>query len=270
MPPVKENKKVLVAGGGVGGMQAAITAAKRGHRVVLCEKGPRLGGVLLCEEQVPFKKHLKEYLERQAMLCERNGVEVRLNTAVTPEYALSEKPDVIIAATGARPVKPPVEGIDGPNVYAAEEVYVDPEKAGQRVVVLGAGLVGIEIGLFLRGLGREVTLVEIMDHPNLDFGSMHTLAVNKELREKNVPIRLSTRATRIRPEGVEIQGPEGAGFLPADTVIYAAGMRPEREAALALSQCAPEFTMLGDCQTPKNIMAATQPAETAAMLIGVR
>ena len=270
MPPVKEKKKVLIAGGGVGGMQAAITAARRGHQVVLCEKGPRLGGVLLCEEQVPFKKHLKEYLERQAMLCERNGVEVRLNTAVTPEYALSEEPDVIVAATGARPVKPPVEGIDGPTVFAAEEIYVAPEKAGQKVVILGAGLVGIEIGLFLRSLGREVTLVEIMDHPNLDFGSMHTLAVNKELRLNNVPIRLSTKATKIRADGVEIEGPEGNGFLPADTVIYAAGMRPERESAIALSQCAPEFIMLGDCQSPKNIIAATQPAETAAMLIGTK
>ena len=270
MLPVKQQKTVLVAGGGVGGMEAALTAARRGHRVILCEKGDKLGGVLLCEDRVPFKKHLKEYLERQAMLCARAGVEIRLNTAVTPEYALAQKADVLIAALGARPVKPPVEGIDGANVYAAETVYVDPAKAGKKTVILGAGLVGIEIALFLTGLGKEVTLVEIMDHPNMDFHSMHTLAVNKELREKQIPLRLSTRATRIRPDGVEIEGPEGPGFLEADTVIYAAGMRALRDEAIALSQCAPEFIMLGDCQIPKNIIAATQPAHTAAMLLGTR
>ena len=270
MPPVKEKKTVLVAGGGVGGMEAALTAAKRGHKVVLCEKGPKLGGVLLCEDKVPFKSHLKEYLERQAMLCERYGVEIRLNTAVTPEYALAQKPDVLVAALGARPVKPPVEGIDGANVFAAEEVYADPARAGRRVVVLGAGMVGIEMAIFLAMQGREVTLVEIMGQPNLENAAMHAMAVMKELRERKIPLRLNTKATRIRPDGAEIEGPEGAGFLPADTVIYAAGMRALRDEAVALSECAPEFIMLGDCAQPKNIIAATQPAHTAAMLIGVR
>ena len=270
MPPVKEKKTVLVAGGGVGGMEAALTAARRGHKVILCEKGPKLGGVLLCEDKVPFKTHLKEYLERQAMLCERAGVEIRLNTTVTPEYAIAQKADVLIAALGARPVKPPVEGIDGPGVFAAEEVYVNPAKAGKRVVVLGAGLVGIEIAIFLADMGRQVTLVEIMDRPNLENAAMHAMAVMKEMRLKNIPMRLRTKATKIRPDGVEIEGPEGKGFLEADTVIYAAGMRAQRDEAIALSQCAPEFIMLGDCQTPKNIIAATQPAHTAAMLIGTK
>ncbi|MCR4770671.1 MAG: FAD-dependent oxidoreductase [Oscillospiraceae bacterium] len=270
MPPVKEKKTVLVAGGGVGGMEAALTAARRGHRVILCEKGPKLGGVLLCEDKVPFKKHLKEYLERQAMLCAREGVEIRLNTEVTPRYALAEKPDVLIAALGARPVMPPVEGIDGANVFAAEEVYADPAKAGKKTVVLGAGLVGLEIALFLTDLGVDVTVTEIAAFPNMGFGSMHTLAVNKELRERNIPVRLSTKTTRIRSDGAEIEDANGAGFIPADTVIVAAGMRALRDEAAALAQCAPEFVMLGDCRTPKNIIAATQPAHTAAMLIGAR
>ncbi len=295
LPPVAVKKKVLVVGGGVGGMQAALTAARRGHSVVLCEKEPKLGGVLLCEEKVPFKAHLKEYLERQAMLCARAGVEIRLNTEVTPEYAIAQKADVIIAALGARPVKPPVKGIDGSNVYAAETVYVNPELAGQKVVILGAGLVGIEIGLFLAGMGKEVTLVEIMDRPNLDPGSMHTLAVNRELKARNVALRLKTKATEIRADGVAVEsvesaggglagavmyaggmkpetagteGPAGADFIPADTVIYAAGMRPEQAPAIALSQCAPEFHMLGDCVVSKNIISATQPADTIARLIG--
>ncbi|MBO4331345.1 MAG: FAD-dependent oxidoreductase, partial [Oscillospiraceae bacterium] len=270
MPPVKEKKTVLVAGGGVGGMEAALTAAKRGHRVILCEKGPELGGVLRCEDKVPFKKHLKEYLERQAMLCARCGAEIRLNTAVTPQYVLAEKPDVLIAALGARPVMPEVDGIDSANVFTAEEIYSEPSKAGKRTVILGAGLVGLEMALFLTDLGTDVTVTEIAAFPNMGFGSMHTLAVNKELRARSIPIRLSTRAVKIRPDGVETEDNNGAGFLPADTVIVAAGMRALRDEAVALSGCAPEFIMLGDCKTPKNIIAATQPAHTAAMLIGTK
>ena len=270
MPPVKEKKTVLVAGGGVGGMEAALTAARRGHRVILCEKGEKLGGILRCEERVPFKQHLKEYLERQELLCTRAGVEVRRNTEVTPAYVLAEKPDVLIAALGARAVKPPVPGIDGETVLSAEEAYLHPEKVGQRAVILGAGLVGIESAIYLAGLGKEPSLVEIADHPNLENAAMHALAVMKELRERKIPLMLNTRATAIRPDGVELEGPEGAGFLAADTVIYAAGLRPLQEETAALSECAPEFIMLGDCVSPKNIIAATQSAHTAAMLIGTR
>lgn len=126
------------------------------------------------------------------------------------------------------------------------------------------------MAIFLAQQGREATLVEILDRPNLENAAMHAMAVMKELRQRKIPMRLNTRATKIRPDGVEIEGPEGKGFLEADTVIYAAGMRAQRDEAIALSQCAPEFVMLGDCQTPKNIIAATQTAHTAAMLIGTR
>lgn len=134
--PPRYKRKVLVVGGGIGGMQAALTAAERGHEVILCEKGPRLGGVLLCEEKIPFKAKLAEYLERQALRISRAPIEVRLQTKVTPAYARAIGPDAIIAALGARPVCPPISGIDRENVICAEEIYYDPEKAGKRVVIM--------------------------------------------------------------------------------------------------------------------------------------
>ena len=88
--------------------------------------------------------------------------------------------------------------------------------------------------------------------------------------DRRIVLLMNTKATKIRSDGIEIEGPEGTAFLPADTVIYAAGLQPLREEAIALSECAKEFVMLGDCTSPKNIIAATQAAHTAAMLIGTR
>ena len=131
-------KKVLVAGGGAGGMEAAIQAAKMGHTVTLCEKTDRLGGVLNCEEKVPFKKNLGRYLRRQERLLEVNGVTVKLNTPVTPALAEELKPDVIIASLGARPVVPPIPGIE--KALLAEDVLMNVESVkGRRPGGPGAG-----------------------------------------------------------------------------------------------------------------------------------
>ena len=266
--PAAEKKTVLVAGGGVGGMQAALTAAKRGHRVILCERGDRLGGVLLCEEKVPFKKHLGEYLAQQAERVRAAGVDVRLGTEVTPELAKSIAPDAIIAALGARAAVPPIPGIDGENVLAAEAVYRAPEKAGQRLVILGGGLVGCELAIFMAGLGRNVTLLEMA--PKLNFGEnlLHGKAIGLELERLKVDVRLNTKVTRVAPDGVEGQGADGAAFFPADTVVCALGRKPLRDEAAAPALCAPEFHVLGDCVTPATIWQATTAAHYAAMDVG--
>ncbi len=271
--PPRVIKKVLVAGGGVGGMQAALTAARQGHEVILCEKSGRLGGILLCEEKVPFKKHLREYLSRQALLCERAGVDIRLNTEVTPALALSLKPDVIIAALGARPVKPPVKGIDNFNVIGAEELYYHPEKAGKRIAILGGGLVGLELGIYMQGRGHDITVIEVLDRLNTQQFSMHTLALNDMLARLPIDVKLSTRALEITDRGLRAEGPCAKGkkeeyFIEADTIVYATGMKPLMNEGIALSMCAKEFYQIGDCVVPENIMAATQPAYTIARDLG--
>ena len=287
--PPREKKRVLVAGGGVGGMQAALTLSFRGHEVILCEKSGRLGGILRCEGNIPFKKPLENYLDLQERRIARAGIEVRLNTAVTPALAADLRPDVIIAALGARPVKPPVKNIDAENVVGAEEVYYHPEKAGQKCVILGGGLVGLELGVFLAEYkGREVDVVEMlpttlasdpggggtsrrMDHVGLAAGDalVQGVALRVKLAQlPNLRVHTSTRALEVTGTGLRVSGPEGETELPADTVIYAAGQRPLREDALALRDCAPEFYMLGDCVAPKNIVAATQAAFQLARDIG--
>jgi len=261
-------KKVLVVGGGIGGMQAALTAAADGHQVVLCEKSDRLGGHIRCEHQVPFKKHLAEYLDQQEAKIAQSSIELRLNTAVTPEYAKAEKADVIIAALGARPIKPRIEGIDGSNVLSADDAYITPDRVGNHAVILGGGLVGLELAIYLKSLGKSVTVVEMAPGYSRGSNSLHGWAVEIKLQEENIHPIYSAKAERIDDTGVWCSRPDGPIHLEADTVIYAIGQRSLTEDTIALYDCAPEFYPLGDCVQPRNIADATSAAYSIAKDIG--
>jgi pyruvate/2-oxoglutarate dehydrogenase complex dihydrolipoamide dehydrogenase (E3) component len=196
------------------------------------------------------------------------GVDVRGNTPVTPELAAELRPGGIIAALGARPGKPPIPGVDGANVMGAEYAYLHAAETGRQVLILGGGLVGIELGIFLAALGREITLVEMQPQLNDGGNMVHMNSLRLQIAEKKLRVCLSTRAKEIRADGVLAETAGEELFLPADTVIYAVGQRPLSEEALALNACAPEFYAVGDCLGAKNILAATAAAYQAALDAG--
>lgn len=285
----KYRKKILIAGGGMGGMQAAITAAEQGHEVILCEKNDRLGGALLCEERVPFKEKLDQYIRLQTRLIERKpNIELRLNTEVTKALAEEIAPEVIIAALGASPIIPKIPGIDRPNVFSAQEIYCRPEKAGEHVVLLGGGLVGLELAIYLSMLGRTCTVLEMMPRLNDGGNNLHGLAISTELEKYGIHVSISTKAEEITEEGVlcsftgeegapgsmfgmpkyQADGTEGTRLYQADTVIYSVGQRPLREECNELRGCAPEFYQIGDCVVPRNIWEATSAGHYTARDIG--
>ncbi len=287
--PPKVKKKVLIAGGGIAGMEAAITAADQGHEIILCEKNDRLGGTLVCEEKVPFKEKLDKYIKQQIdWIGRRPNIDVRLNTPVTPKLAEQIGPDVIIGALGARPIKPNIPGIDRPNVFSAEEVYADPDKAGDNVVIIGGGLAGMELAIYLSMLGRKCTIVELASHLNDGGNNLHGLAISTELKRYDIHISVSTKAEEITDEGLicsftgeeptgafmfgipafTADAAEGTKLYDADTVVYSVGQQPLREECDAIRNCAPEFYQVGDCLTPKNIWEAMNPAHYIARDLG--
>ena len=263
-----ENKMVLVVGGGMAGMTAALTAWKRGHKVILCEKADRLGGVLLCEHEVPFKRRLAAYIDQTVRQIERSGIEVHLNTEVTPELARRIGADAIIAALGSSQAEPPVEGIDGPGVVRSEQAFAVPDKLGERVVILGCGLVGAELGIYLSSLGKKVEIVELAGAVNLGTNHLCGTAIELEFQKYGIAPHFHTSVKQIMPNGVICEGTKGSFTLEADHVVNAAGRTPHRAEAVALNLCAPTFCQVGDCLTVSSIGEANRLAFSAAMDIG--
>jgi pyruvate/2-oxoglutarate dehydrogenase complex dihydrolipoamide dehydrogenase (E3) component len=255
-------------------MQAALTAAERGHEVILCEKTDKLGGVLNCEASVSFKRKLHLYLEKQALLVSRSTVDVRLDTEVTPELILELKPDAVIAALRARAVVPDIPGIRNKNVFGAEQAYANPDLAGHGVVILGGGLAGVELAVYLSELGREVTIVELQDKLNYTGARHHGFVLDMKIRELGIKVLTGTQAVAINARGVAVRScrEQAERLIPADTVIYAVGLKPEREKADALRACALslpcQFHQIGDCLAPKNILEANQAGYHIARDIG--
>lgn len=265
--PAKK-QKVLVVGGGIAGMQAALTAEKNGHEVILCEKSDRLGGHIRCEEKVPFKKHLEEYLNQQEKKVYKAAIDVRLNTEVTPEYAKAIGADAVVAALGAVPIKPRIPGIEGKNVLAADDVYVNPDLAGNSAVILGGGLVGLELAIYLHSLGKTVNVIEMADDFNRSSNMLHVNAVEIKMKEENILPTFSAKATKIDDAGVWCETKDGDKYFSADSVIYAVGQKALSEEAMALYDSATYFFPIGDCVLPRNIAEANLAGMSVAEDIG--
>ena len=263
--PAYKSKKVLVVGAGVAGLKAAITAAQRGHKVVLCEKSDKVGGILKSEQAIPFKYEMYQLglsFEKQAI---EEGVEIRLNTLVTPEYVAAEKPDAVILAVGSTPIVPQLPGIDGDNVVVVNDYYMQKEKVQDSVVVLGGGLAGCECAVHLGMEGKQVHLVEMRDILAADCNIRHKPILMKQV-EKYATSHLGHTGLRITNEGVVCKAPDGNEVLiPGKTVICAVGQRANRADVDALRFSAPFVREVGDCVRPANITKAVYEGYHAAL-----
>ena len=254
--PAPVKKKVLVAGGGPGGLYAAWTAARRGHQVILCEKEDTLGGILKSEQALPFKHEMYELSLTYAKFCRDAGVEIRLNTEVTKEYAERENADALIIAVGSSPLVPPIPGLDGENVVIVNNYYKEKDKVGDEVVVMGGGLAGCECAIHLGMEGKKVRLVEMRDVLAPDANVRHRPLLLKEI-DKYVTVHTGHRALRVTSEGVVCADKDNNEVLvPGASVICALGQRSRTDVVNELLDAAPFVRVIGDASRVSTITNA--------------
>lgn len=256
--PPKKLKKVLVAGGGVGGMQAAVSAADRGHTVILCESSDKLGGAVLNEKHVDFKKNFYHFAHTYlpAQVAKNPNIELRMNTKVTPELVAEIQPDALICAIGATPIKPPFEGIDDNRVIFANDLHRDDLEIGERVVIIGGGLVGTESAIDFRNKGKKVTILEMKDDFASDANMFHKMGLNIQVRN-GIDMRTGVKVLKITEEGVVAADKDNNEMVfPADTILCAVGMRSRSDEVEALRDTVIDFIPLGDCYRPGQAVAA--------------
>ena len=263
--PAPVRKKVLVAGGGPGGLYAAYTAARRGHQVILCEKQAEVGGILKSERALPFKYDMYRLAGTYKLLAERAGVEIRLNTPVDAAYVEKEAPDALIIAVGSMPLVPPIPGLNGDNVIIVNDYYKHEDEVGDDVVVFGGGLAGCEIAVHLGMLGKKVHIVEMRDTLAPDANVRHRPLLLKEI-DKSVTVHTGCKGNAVTKEGILCEDPDGNEVLiPGSTVICALGQRPRTADVRALYDSAPFVRVIGDASRVSTITNAVYWGYHAAL-----
>jgi NADPH-dependent 2,4-dienoyl-CoA reductase/sulfur reductase-like enzyme len=265
--PAKPAKRILVIGGGPAGMEAARTAALRGHHVTLCEKETRLGGEMNIAALPPHKDEINtfvDYLQRQ---MERLGVEVRLGLEVTTQTLEELAPDVLIVATGAVPCIPEIEGVTQDSVVTARDVLMGNCEVGPRVAVIGGGQVGCETAEFLADRGVRVDIVEMLDciAPDMSFWSREVLL--RRLVRCGVDMLTQAKITGIKGKTVVFDRGGIEGRLPnVDSVVLAMGYVSRNNASFKdwAKTRGVKYYLVGDCVTPRDIMHAVHDGFEAA------
>jgi 2,4-dienoyl-CoA reductase-like NADH-dependent reductase (Old Yellow Enzyme family)/thioredoxin reductase len=263
------SKKVTVIGGGPAGMEAARVAALRGHKVILYEKAKELGGQLLLAEVPPHKQTITDlvrYLERQMRV---QGVEVHLKTEGTANIVEKNSPEAAVVALGASPSLPDIPGISGENVVLAWDVLAGKVKVGQKVVVVGGELVGCEVAVMLAEAGKQVTVTTLEDGL-LTFGAhpQRSALVYSLCDQHKVPVLSVAEYKEITSRSVLLVDKEGSErVLEADTVVIAAGTRPNNGLIEDLKRMVPEVYSAGDCVETRSILEAMREGYLAGLSI---
>ena len=264
--PAAQKKKVLIAGGGPGGLQAALTAARRGHTVILCEKNNELGGILVGEKAIPFKYEMYKLGVTLGKLCEDAGVDIRLNTPVDQAYAESIQADVIIIACGSRPLLPPIKGIDGDTVVVVNDYHLKQQQITEEVIVLGGGLAGCEMAIHFARENRLVKLIEMRNELAPDANIRHRPLLLAEIDKAGIEVCLNHRAIEILESGVRCLDQQGNEVLiSGSSVLCALGQQSRRDIVDELWDCAPLVASIGDCEKVSNITTAVYQGHHAAM-----
>ncbi|MFH1974840.1 MAG: FAD-dependent oxidoreductase [Pseudomonadota bacterium] len=278
--PVSKKKKVLVIGGGPGGMSCARYAKLRGHDVILCEKEAELGGLVRYSQKGEGREEWEEVTHYYSREIKKLGVEIRMGEAVDVEKVKSISPDAVVVAIGSTPKIPIIKGIKKANGQLADNVITvldvlgDKKEIGNSVVIVGGTHFGIQAAFYLLGQGKKVTIIESLQELNqdLDGSLVWNGFLMPKLENSEIKILKGTYVQEILPEGV-LCGPSGMTpyasdvgpligtdaetKIPCDTVVVGAGREPLKNLYQELRGVVPEIYEIGDCVKPRWTYSAT-------------
>lgn len=271
--PAAKQKKVLVIGGGPGGLEAARVSALRGHKVMLWEKASKLGGQINLAAIPPMKQELSKWIIYLSTQVKKAQVKVELNKEATPELIEKEKPDVVIVATGGKPLTPAIPGVEGKKVVTANEVLEGKLAISRgKVLIIGGGMAGCEIADMLADTGYNqttgsvpVTIVEMLADIGLDVIPQTRMLLLPRLREKGVEVITSATVREFLEDGVIIikDGQEET-IRGMDFIILACGTESVDELSAKIRDKVPEVYVIGDAKAPRKALEAIAEAAEIA------
>ena len=264
-PRTSSPKRVLVAGAGPGGLEAARTAALRGHNVILYEKEGYLGGQVKIASIPPSKAIYQEVAHSRIRALKELGVDMHCGQALTADMVSEIRPDVLIIATGSEPAIPNIPGINSKKVMSARKALIC-EEAGPCVLVIGGGLVGCETADYLAGKGMAVTIVEMLKHTARDIGPAARFFLRQRLKVKQVLILTQSTVLSIDDDFATVSTPGGEQRLgPFDIIVMATGAAPVNALEDLVKGSVPEVHVIGDARKPGKILAAVEQGADIAL-----
>lgn len=264
-------KDVLIVGGGIAGLEAADALQIRGHHPILCEATDKLGGQLVLAGTAPRKDDFAYAAKMAIQNAYDTGIDVRLNTTVTPEMIQKMKPGAVIFSNGSSPITPRIPGADHVMVMNSHEYLANPVTGAKEAVVIGGGLVGIEVAELLVSNGaKKVSVVEMKDSILSEMVGARQICTKEELSKEPIDVMLSTTCKEIRENKVIVEANGQEKVLPADCVIMAIGSKPLNidDMKAACEELEIPYYVVGDAlKAPRLAMDAIREAYEAARVI---
>ena len=269
--PAEVSKRVVVIGGGPGGLYAAWMCAKRGHQVTLLEKSEELGGHLLVASYPPAKGEIAPAIRSLIVRCRQAGVDIHTGTAATPELIQQLAPEAAIVATGSTPLVLPIPGLADCGYINAEDMLTGKQNVGKKVLIVGGGMVGAEAAEHLAERGHQCDIVEMKPVVGEDIMPEPRKYIMASLEHHKVGQITNAKVSEFFTDGVRytstVDGTEGE-LRGYDNIVLAMGYRSNNPLEESLKALVPQVFVIGEArQAPGNSMIATGDALNAALAI---